>query len=246
MPAGLCALLGAVVLGEGRLWRKVVGVLVVAAIAAPGLWQRDFYVHELLLSHLHNPLGVVVWLLWRPRQERLHYLPLALYGLMALLIGTGVLSPLGFGLGSAPQSAGDALSFLRDTLAPGFSETWGTRLLLLYCYAQMFHYSVWLQLVPEEDRARPTPRSFRQSLLALRADLPSLLLGGALVAMVGLWLWAVVDVWASRVAYFRLATFHGYLELCALGLWWVAGQRPQRLRPLVETSRGVLPMKSLP
>ena len=244
MPAGLVALLGALVLGEGLPWRKVVGVLVVAAIAAPGLWQRDFYLHELLLAHLHNPIGVVIWLLWRSRQQRLHHLPLALYGLGALLIGAGALSPLGFGLASAPQSAGNALSFLRDALAPGLSETWGTRLLLLYCYAQMFHYSVWLQLVPEEDRARPTPRSFHQSVLALRADLSGLLLGGALVAMVGLWLWAVVDVWASRVAYFRLATFHGYLELCALGLWWVAGRRPQRARPLGNTSRGMLPMAS--
>lgn len=40
------------------------------------------------------------------------------------------------------------------------------------------------------------------------------------------------DVWASRVAYFRLATFHGYLELCALCLWWVSAQRPQPPRPL--------------
>mgnify|MGYP000860188982 FL=1 len=244
MPAGLCAMLGALLLGEGDTVRKLIGVLLVSTIAATGLIGHSFYVHELLLAHLHNPIGVVLWLLWRPRQERLHLIPLLLYVACGVLIGLGALLPPAFALTLAPQSADSALDFMRDTLAPGFSQTWGTRLLLLYCYAQMVHYSVWLQLVPEEDRHRPTPRSFRDSLRALRADLSLWLLVPALLIMLGLLIWGFADVWASRIAYFRLALFHGYLELCALCLWFAAGRRPQGPRPLVAGKHGLLPTTS--
>ncbi len=242
MPAGLVAIAGVFVVTEGARWRRLLGLGTVALLGAIGCWQRSFYLHELWLAHLHNPIGVLVWLLWRPRHERLHLLPLGLYLTGAAALGLGLLSALPAGLAAAPQSDGDALEFFRDTLAPGLSETWGTRLVLLYCYAQMVHYSVWLQLVPEEDRPRPTPRSFRQSLQALRADLSIPLLMVAGVAMLGLLLYGLQDVWLSRAAYFRLATFHGYLELCALSLWFVRGQRPQPARALVETSHGLLPV----
>lgn len=244
MPAGLVAIAGVFVVTDGARWRRLLGLAIVALLGAIGYLQHSFYLHELWLAHLHNPIGVLVWLLWRPRHERLHVLPLILYVAGAMIIGFGLLSALPAGLVAAPQSDGDALEFFRETLAPGFSETWGTRLVLLYCYAQMVHYSVWLQLVPEEDRPRPTPRSFRQSLRALSADLPTPLLLVAVLAMLGLLGYALHDVWLSRTAYFRMATFHGYLELCALSLWFVRGHRPQLARTLVETSRGILPVSS--
>ena len=245
MPAGLLAMLGALLCGSGRPWRKLIGVVVVAALGLSGLYAGSFYTHELLLAHLHNPIGVLVWLLWRPRQERLFVIPLLLYVAGGAALGLGMLSPLTAGLVAAPQSQpGEALELLRDTLAPGFDEPWGTRLLVLYCYAQMVHYTVWLQLIPEEDRDRPTPRSFRQSLSALRADLSWPVLVVAAAVLVGLLGWGFFDVWASRVAYFRLATFHGYLELCALCLWWVTAQRPQPPRPLRFTRQGLLPVAS--
>lgn len=241
MPAGLCALLAAVLLGEGRWLRKLVGALVVILVAATWLFDRSFYVHELLLAHLHNPIGVLLWFLWRPRHGRLHVVPLGLYLACGAVLAVGLVGPLDLALRLSPEPVGDVLPFLRDSLAPGLPEAWGTRLILLFCFAQMVHYSVWLQLVPDEDRDRPTPRTFRQSLLALRDDLSIYLLIGAGLALVGLVVWGFFALWDARVAYFRLAAFHGYLELCALGLWFVAGQAPRPLRPLRMTKHGLLP-----
>ena len=65
MPAGLLAMLGALLCGSGRPWRKLIGVVVVAALGLSGLYAGSFYTHELLLAHLHNPIGVLVWVLWR-------------------------------------------------------------------------------------------------------------------------------------------------------------------------------------
>lgn len=244
MPAGLAAMAGVFLVSRGALWKRLVGLAAVLALLLCGYRQHSFYVHDLWLAHLHNPIGVLIWLLWRPRHERLHLVPLGLYLVGALLVGFGLVHALPFGLLAAPQSDGSALDFFRDTLAPEFSETWGTRLVLLYCYAQMVHYSVWLQLVPEEDRPRPTPRSFQESLRVLSADLPVPLLLLAMLAMLGLLVYSLTDVWAARTAYFRLATFHGYLELCALSLWFVQGQRPQPARMLVATAKGLLPVRS--
>ncbi|HMY57112.1 MAG TPA: hypothetical protein PK472_02585 [Pseudomonadota bacterium] len=244
MPAGLAALAGVFLVSDGALWRRGIGLSLVGALALWGYAAHSFYPHELWLAHLHNPIGVLIWFLWRPRHERLHLIPLLLYVACATVIGLGVVHALPFGLSAAPHSDGSALEFFRDTLAPEFSETWGTRLVLLYCYAQMVHYSVWLQLVPEEDRPRPTPRSFRESLRVLFADLSWPLLLLAMLIALSLLLFALRDVWAARTAYFRLATFHGYLELCALGLWFVKGQRPQKARRLVETAQGFLPVSA--
>lgn len=241
MPAGLLALLGALLLGEGRTLRKVIGVGLVLLLAATWFVDRSFYVHELLLAHLHNPIGVLLWFLWRPRHGRLHFIPLGLYLACGLLLGLGLVGPLGQALLRWPDPTVDALDYLRDALAPGLSEALGTRLLLLYCFAQMVHYSVWLQLVPDEDRDRPTPRTFRQSLVALRDDLSGPLLIGAGLLLIGFVVWSFFSVWDARVAYFRLAAFHGYLELCALALWFVAGHVPKPVRPLRLSKHGLLP-----
>ena len=243
MPAGLVALFGVMIAAPGQTWRKVVGALLVLALAATWFVEHSFYVHELLLAHLHNPIGVLLWFLWRPRHGRLHLWPLGLYLLCGALLVAGVLSPLALSLRLGPAPMADALDFLRESLAPGLSESVGLRLLVLFCFAQMVHYSVWLQLVPDEDRDRPTPRTFRQSLLALREDLSGPLLLLAAMVLCGLWVWSFFAVWDARIAYFRLAGFHGYLELCVLGLWFVAGQPPRPLRPLVRSRYGLVPTR---
>ncbi|MFO0572864.1 MAG: hypothetical protein U1A78_02605 [Polyangia bacterium] len=229
MPAGLCAVLAALVLGPGATWRKGLGVLLVAAALGWGL-RRGFYEQELVLAHAHNAVAVLLWWLWRPQRGRLHVLPLLAFALAGGALALGVVRPLAGAL-AWQGPAGLSLDAHAEALAPMFEPELATRLVLLYCFAQGVHYSTWLRLIPEEDRERPTPRTFRASALALRAELGMPLLVGAGLAMAALLGWAVRDLFAARVGYFRLALFHGYLELCALALLWVSGRRPQPARP---------------
>ena len=231
MRAGLGAILMALLCVDGSRWRKAAGAGLVLAAAYWG-YRDGYYTLELGLAHLHNGVGVVLWWLWRPRRRALHLVPLLLFAAAGALLLLGAVQPLAAALSEVAGPAALPLDWQLTVLTPGLSPVWALRLLLLYAYAQAVHYSVWLRLIPEEDRDRPTPRTFRASLVALRADLGAPLLAVATVVGVGLALWALRDLMAARTGYFRLALFHGYLELCALAMWWVAGQRPRPLRPL--------------
>lgn len=221
MAAGLVAVLMAVLCARGPAWRKAAGVTLVAGLLYLGR-RHTFYMQELVLAHAHNLIAVLLWLLWRPRVRLLHLLPLALFlGSLSALM-SGALQPALAALSwRGPEDLG--LDGHLYALAPDLPETWGLRLVLCFCFAQGVHYSMWLRLIPEEDRERPTPRTFRASLHALHADLGTWLLLLALFVSVGLVAWALRDLVEARNGYFRLATFHGYLELCALALWAVEG-----------------------
>ena len=69
--------------------------------------------------------------------------------------------------------------------------------------------------LPDEDRGRATPTSFRASHQALRQDLGDLGLGVAALLALGLAAWAVFDLLHASHGYFRVARFHGHLELMA-------------------------------
>lgn len=239
MPAGLGAVLATIVfapsdgLTPGAVsrarWRKAVGALGVVALLGWGAFH-GFYEQELVLAHAHNLVAVLLWWLWRPQRGRLHVLPVLLFVLAGGALLLGAVRPLAGALDwSGP--AGLSLDAHAETLAPMFAPELASRLVLLYCFAQGVHYSAWLRLIPEEDRDRPTPRTFRASLAALRSELGAPLLWVAAGILALLLAWAVRDLLAARIGYFRLALFHGYLELCALMLWWVRGQGPQPARP---------------
>jgi hypothetical protein len=228
MPAGLCAVLATLLLVEGAAWRRALGVLLVLPLFLWGL-RRGFYEQELILAHAHNLVAVLLWWLWRPRRGALHALPVALFLLAGAALLVGAARPIA---GALTWSGPEGLSLLShsDALAPMFEPALATRLVLLFCFAQGVHYSLWLRLIPEDDRDRLAPRSFRASARALREELGAPLLIGAALAMVLLLCWAARDLFAARVGYFRLALFHGYLELCALALFWVRGAGPQPAR----------------
>jgi hypothetical protein len=107
---------------------------------------------------------------------------------------------------------------------------WGPRLLLAFVYAQAVHYGAWLRLVPEDDRARRTPRPFRASARALVADLGAPLVGIAVLAWIGLFAWGLGDPAAARAGYLTGAVFHGHLEIAALTLAFLEGRRPGERR----------------
>lgn len=226
MRAGLVAMAAALLLadgGGGRAWlRRGLGLGLVAATAIIGLCT-DWYWLELGLAHVHNFVAVLMFYLWRRRTRALHLWPLALFALAAAAL-LGGLRPLGGALGGF---AGDDLLSAdgqRAWLAPELPVLWATRLVLLFTFAQAVHYALWLRLIPEEARERPAPRPFRASLRALQRDLGTPLLVVAAVVGVALLIWGSVQLSEARLGYFRVASFHGYLELCVLALWWVEGR----------------------
>ena len=97
----------------------------------------------------------------------------------------------------------------------------------MFTFAQAIHYGVWLKLVPDDDRARATPPTFAASYRALRSDLGPVAVGVTAALCVGLAIWAVFDLAAASDGYFRMARFHGHLELSAAAVLLMEG-RPRR------------------
>jgi len=219
VPCGLAAAAAVALVSEGPTWKKG-AVMVLAA----GLATVAFQIGDLSLvcfAHAHNWIALGLWWTWRPRAvgpER--FVPWAFVGVTAGIL-TGVLVPWGPGSGWAPPGLGAAS---HGWLAPGVTEPWATRLVVSYAFAQAVHYGIWLRLVPEEDRPQPTPRGFSASWRALVADLGPVLVWGALVLGLGFAAWAVADLAQARATYFRMAAFHGYLELAAVAQRFVEGR----------------------
>ncbi len=238
--SGLIACAVAAVMSQGSQGRKTIalGVIIplmaVSAVVGPA--------STLIVAHLHNFIAFFVWWKWRPRAGGWSsILPLAfLLCVTCLLVG----APESWALGMTSQPAGLGATYHLAFLAPGIAEPWGTRLVLLFAFAQSVHYGIWLRLIPDDDRAQPTPRTFRASACALRADFGTPLLFGACAVALGIAAWAVVDLAAARDGYFRMALFHGYLEFAALTCLWVEAEHgPLHLGSRTLQRSTTMPMK---
>lgn len=220
LSLGLCGVAASawVLDGERRRRCGVVGVALALAITTHMLGSTA----DLIFAHAHNFVAVALWACWRPRQTRLHawVLGAVVLASVGLMLGLGDGARLALGL----PAGLDADTHLRS-LAPNLAAPWGLRLVLLYAFAQSVHYGVWLRLIPEDDRPRPTPRSFRASYHALERELGHVVLGVFACMAVGLALWACFDLVEARSGYLRFARFHGMLELTAIGLWLASGRR---------------------
>jgi hypothetical protein len=190
---------------------SVAGLFGVLAVLA----SRHRFEADLAFAHLHNLVAVILWWLWRPRVTRWHVGALALYVAASLAI---VVMPTAWWLGHDVRFVGFDLHDARASLAPGWSEGLALRMVVLFAFAQSIHYAVWLRLVPDDDRERSTPRTFRASYAALRDDLGPIVLGLAALSALGVIAWALVDLGEARAGYLRAAIFHGHLELVALAL----------------------------
>lgn len=120
----------------------------------------------------------------------------------------------------------------RVLAAPGTEPTVATRWVAAFAFAQSVHYGLWLRVIPEEARDRPSTRSWQASFRSVRADLGGPVVLGSVVVLVGIAVWGVVDLVAARDGYLRLALFHGPLELAVLGV--VAAEGRGALRPTGE------------
>ncbi|MBI4954790.1 MAG: hypothetical protein HY908_22400 [Myxococcales bacterium] len=239
LRGGLLAVAGTVAVARGSLARKVVALGVVGGLYA--LAELSGWVADAVLVHAHNLVGVGLWWAWRRRGPGAwaHYLPLCVFAVGSALILLGAHEPL-FAAAGAHEAPWTKLDFgeLEWAFAPTLEGPIASRLVVLFAFQQAMHYVVWLRLVPDEARPQPTPRSFRMSWRALVRELgPWVLLaaaGGALV----FWGWALESPAGARHAYLSVSFFHVYLELVAVGVFWVEGRFARRARgePLVQST----------
>jgi hypothetical protein len=195
----LFALSGAVELQRGR-W-------LLAPIAALGM---AFPLPALLvLSHLHA-LSSLVFLAQRGRARGVTVWPVLLTA--ALVMALASLGALPFGPLLMPRSS--AASLIAEatgaTAGPYFR-----RALFLYAFGQSIHFTAWLKLIPDLDRAASVPQSLRVTLNRFRADFGRLAFP-ALLLCVAATLAMLVFGGAAREAYFALTYFHLGLEGAAV------------------------------
>lgn len=216
---GLAAAIGGALAARGSIGRRAL-VVAIAAGALALAWQGP-YVAALVAAHAHNFVAVGLWLAWRRRRTWLHAIPVAAFVLGCAAILGGALDPVVAAARGWDGSVGgtDAWSHLAS-LAPGWSEPWGARMVLLFAFAQSVHYAIWVRLVPEEDRARETPRTFAASLREWRKDTGAPVVAVTIAVCVGIAAWALFDLAAARDGYLRGVISHGYLELAVVA--WLA------------------------
>jgi len=220
---GFVGAAAAALAARAPLARRLAVVALAAGVAL--IFRGLGHTGDVLFAHAHNFIAVGLWWAWRPRQGRMHRIPLA------LLIAASVflVSPLALSI----VTAIGGLNWFGGTMGPEY-QVWrlspdidpdlGLRLVLLFCFAQSIHYAVWLQLLPDDDRARATPPTFRASYEDLCRDMtrPGVWVAGLLA--LGIAAWAVHDLKHACHGYFRMARFHGHLELIAVALLILEGR----------------------
>jgi hypothetical protein len=203
------AVAGASARGAGRL---VVagGVAALVAIAWNGA-----AVARLVFAHVHNLVGIVVWLVLFRKRRALFALPLAVLAALLVTLLSGWTVPLVLRWRTF-DVLGTNLYLVSDWLAPRVGDPLAQGLTLAYVFLQSLHYMVWLVWIPDEATLAQGTPTFRMTARGVTRDFTptGLVAIGAAAAAVALG--ALVDVHATRVTYLSLATFHGYLEVAAL------------------------------
>jgi hypothetical protein len=212
--AGLVAVCGALLGARGRVWIRALGIA--SALALLAVVWKDPRFADLVFAHLHNFIAVAMFIAWRRREGKLHWFPIAAFAFGAALLLFGVAEP---SIARFPYTVGVGL-------VPRELATIGGRVVALYAFAQAVHYTMWLRLIPEEDRQRPTPRTFASTFRALAGDLGPWVLGAAMVAAIGFAVYALFDLASARNRYLELAIFHGHLEIAAGALLFVERRLP--------------------
>jgi len=224
---GLLAMVPAILGANGPAWRKGLLLTVWAALTAFAVGSPLGI--RLALLHGHNVMAVALWWwAWRRTHARAWGVPLlATVGTVALLLGVAEPVLTALGTWTAPATGTTFEAFVW-TLSPLEGQpVLSARLVLVFAFLQSVHYSVWLRLIPEDDRPRAAPRSWRATWRALVEDfgappLALMLLLALSVAVHGAW-----DLTEARLSYLQLAMFHGFLELAVAALWLVKGRGPR-------------------
>lgn len=213
---GLCAI-GAITL----VARTALGTRLLAFVAFATLAFATYalsHLADIAVAHIHNLVALLFLLRWS-RAPRALIPALACFVAAALVLFSGALDGWlirGLLLPSSLDS--------RDLHVLARSLTWtgnadlSLRIIAFFAMSQAVHYGIWLRLIPEEDRTRRAPRSFAASYRALVGDVGGRMALGVLVVTACLLVYGFLDSTSARSSYFRLALFHGPLELAILVL----------------------------
>jgi F0F1-type ATP synthase membrane subunit c/vacuolar-type H+-ATPase subunit K len=228
---GILGAAGALAVARTSHLKRAIGLALVLPLAALAFYTSEWA--DLIFAHAHNFIAVILWWAWRRRKTKLHWIPLGIFFAATALILLGAADPALYREGTWNEPfASITLHQISWGISAGAAGDLGLRLVVLFAFAQSVHYAVWLRLVPDEDRGRPTPRTFAATFRALRADLGLWLLAATILASLAVGAWALLtDVSTARDGYLRMALFHGNLELIALALLFAEGRptpSPQR------------------
>jgi hypothetical protein len=207
---GCAALLAAAAIRPGTVTDRIGRSMIALGISAFALY--DTWLTTIVLAHLHNLIAVVFLISWVGSPKRSRDMRVLCIGLVAGIAMLYVAAPPASDamLDAALPGSANFLSGIRLALAPGLSGEVGHRLVLVYGFAQLMHYVVWLVWMPTliDDNAARTARRPTQSvpfvpiLIALMLALP-------LLSM-------MKDPIVIRDQYLALSSFHGWLELSVL------------------------------
>ncbi len=224
---GFVAVLGAALTLPNAWTPRRIAILVIAGLLLVASWSVPRTIAP-IIAHAHNLIAVGFFLAWphlvaRERTSVWHRGAAALFVLAAIAIFAGALDALAFGVGRLEigDGMGTSIDVHLASLVPSrlfdVGHVLALRFVLFFAFAQSVHYATWLRAIPDEDRERETPRTFRASIEAMRVEgsLPVMMIFGVL--SLGLAVWAALDLYGARMGYLRGALFHGYLELAVIG-----------------------------
>lgn len=221
---GVLAMLPAVLVTSAFRFSWRLGLALFAWAALSWLAWVAPYEFQLGFVHGHNLVAIALWWSLSSRTPSMAWIPgLTLVGALAIM--AGALDPLVTLAGgwSAPWTGTSFTEFV-ETTTPAIDPTLAARLVLSFCFLQSIHYAVWLRLVPDDERVRPAPRTFRASWASLVDDFglaPLLVLTGLCLGVAA---WGAVSLPEARLGYLQLAAFHGYLELAIAARWFAHGR----------------------
>jgi hypothetical protein len=214
--AGCIAVVFAVTLTQGVWLRRVALLLPALLLLTAALSFRR--TTELVFAHAHNGVALL-WLLGRfghaPQRLGLALAFAASVALLWWLPLESVLWPTSLG--------GMDLGYHLRALAPVDAPEWGVRLVLVFAFAQLFHYAVWIQLVPVLAREPGSRFAFGASYRALVRELGRWSVWAVVFAVLALGVAACWSLRDARELYLRFAIFHGYFELAFMAIAWLEG-----------------------
>jgi hypothetical protein len=219
--AGLAAAACAALASRASWHRRALVASVALALLAVA--QASPFRADVVFFHAHNLVAIGLWLAWRPRVGRAHFLVLASIVAASLLILCAPFEPR--------EETWTGLSFaeLGRTLSFDDRPDQALRWVLFFAFAQSVHYVIWLRLIPDEDRRLPSPRSYAQSARALESDVGPVGLWLALALIVVLGAVALLRLALARDVYLGIAYAHGHVELLAAALFAAEGMPSRRV-----------------
>lgn len=198
---------------RGRWPAWVLGLAVIAGLAAAGLRRPDLYV--VAIVHLHNLTPVAF--LWEWSRDQGTRAGRTLF--RAAQLGWAAVIPAVILLGSVDGLAPSGLVWTGDRSAAqvasvyspaGWAEPWPARMLMVFCFGQLMHYVIWCGFLPavaRDDHERAMTVGAAGRLFRPQVFVPVAV--GAAVAIGALQL---ASGTLGRRWYSAVASYHAYIE----------------------------------